>query len=128
MKEYPTLNGGSTVGPRFIEGLSPQQVVSEEVANPTHESQPFEERLEKALGDENMHRALERFAPSWRASRTDVFAAEEADYGSAFSFEQMRATLRKAKDDAIEHQPAVIAQFKAQAEAAGATIYEASTA
>jgi L-lactate dehydrogenase complex protein LldF len=127
MKKYPTINGGST-GPRFIEGPSPQQVVSEEVANPTHEDQPFEKRLEGALGDENMHRALERFAPSWRVSRRDVFAAEEADYGSAFSFEQMRATLRKAKDNAIEHQPALIAQFKAQAKAAGATIYEARTA
>src|SRR5260370_11277222 len=105
-----------------------QQVVSEETALPAHESQPFEERLEGALRDENMHRALERFAPSWRASRRDVFAAEEADYGSAFSFEQMRATLRQAKDDAIEHQPALIARFKAQAEAAGAIVYEARTA
>ncbi len=107
---------------------SPPQGVSVETAHSTHEDQPFEERLEEALKDENMHRALERFAPSWRASRRDVFAAEEADYGSAFSFEQMRATLRKAKDDAIEHQPALIAQFKAQAEAAGATVYEARTA
>src|SRR5260221_3214532 len=107
---------------------SPQQVVSEETALPAHESQPFEERLEGALRDENMHRALERFAPSWRASRRDVFAAEEADYGSAFSFEQMRATLRQAKDDAIEHQPALIARFKVQAEAAGAIVYEARTA
>jgi L-lactate dehydrogenase complex protein LldF len=128
MKEYPAINGGSTVDPRFIEGSSLQQVVSEETAHPAHESQPFEERLEEALRDENMHRALERFAPSWRASRRDVFAAEEADYGSAFSFEQMRATLRKAKDDAIEHQPALIAQFKAQAEAAGAMIFEVRTA
>src|SRR5258708_8252006 len=40
----------------------------------------------------------------------------------------MRATLRQAKDDAIEHQPALIARFKAQAEAAGAIIYEARTA
>jgi len=105
-----------------------QQVVSEESAHPVHESQPFEERLEGALRDENMHRALERFAPSWRASRRDVFAVEEADYGSAFSFEQMRATLRKAKDNAIEHQPELVARFKAQAEAAGAMIYEARTA
>jgi L-lactate dehydrogenase complex protein LldF len=105
-----------------------QQIVSVEVANPTSEDQPFEERLEQALGDENMHSALERFAPSWRASRRDVFAAEEAEHGSAFSFEHLRATLRKAKDYAIEHQAELIAQFKAQAEAAGAIIYEASTA
>jgi L-lactate dehydrogenase complex protein LldF len=108
--------------------VTPQQVVSEAIANPTNENQPFEERLEEGLRDENMQRALERFAPSWRASRRDVFASQEADYGSDFSFENMRATLRKAKDYAIEHQAALIAQFKAQAEAAGATIYEARTA
>ena len=108
--------------------LSSQQVVSEETANPTNENQPFGERLEEGLRNDNMHRALERFAPSWRASRGDVFASEEADYGSDFSFEHMRATLHKAKDYAIEHQAELIAQFKAQAEAAGAIIYEARTA
>ena len=106
---------------------SSQQVVGEETAHRTHEDQPFEERLEQALTDENMHRALERFAPSWRASRRDVFATEEAAYGSDFSFAHMRDTLRKAKDYAIEHQEEMIAQFKAQAEAAGAIIYEART-
>ncbi len=106
----------------------PQQVVSEETANPTNESQPFEERLEHGLTDENMHQALERFAPSWRASRDTVFASEEADYGSDYSFAHMRSTLREAKDYAIEHQAELIAQFKAQAEAAGAIIYEARTA
>ena len=105
------------------EVTSPQQIVSEEIANPTNEHQPFEERLEEALGDDNMHRALERFAPSWRASRVEVFASEEADYGSDYSFAHMRSTLRNAKDYAIEHQEELIAQFKAQAEAAGAIIY-----
>ncbi|HKF35603.1 MAG TPA: LUD domain-containing protein, partial [Ktedonobacteraceae bacterium] len=113
---------------RFIEEPFPQQGVSEETAHPKHENRPFEELLEGALRDENMHRALERFAPSWRASRRDVFAAEEADYGSDFSFEHLSTTLRKAKDYAIEHQAELIAQFKAQAEAAGAIIYEAATA
>ncbi len=53
MKEYPAIHGGSTVDPRFSEGPSPQQVVREETAHPAHESQPFEERLEGALRDEN---------------------------------------------------------------------------
>ena len=105
-----------------------QQVVSEETANPTDEHQPFEERLQHALGDDNMHRALERFAPSWRVSRKDTFAAEETNYGSDFSFEHMRTELRMAKDYAIEHQPELIAQFKTQAQAAGAIVYEARTA
>jgi L-lactate dehydrogenase complex protein LldF len=107
---------------------SPQQVVSEEMANRTNEHQPFEERLEQGLTDENMHSALERFAPSWRASRVSVFASEEADYGADYSFAHMRTTLREAKDYAIEHQEELIAQFKVQAEAAGAIIYEARTA
>src|SRR6202035_4202775 len=99
-----------------------QQVVSEETANHTHEDQPFKERLQEALLDDNMHGALERFAPSWRATRETVFASEEAEYGSDYSFEHMRATLRNAKDYAIEHQAELVAQFKRQAEAAGAVI------
>jgi L-lactate dehydrogenase complex protein LldF len=105
-----------------------QQVVSEEKAHRTSEDQPFKERLEQALTDDNMRRALERFAPSWRASRVTVFESEEENYGSDYSFAHMRATLLKAKDYAIEHQAELIAQFKAQAEAAGAIIYKARTA
>ena len=59
---------------------SPQPIVSEETKS-TNQDQPFEERLEGALRDEDMHRALERFAPSWRASRGTVFASQETDYG-----------------------------------------------
>ncbi len=107
---------------------SPQQILSEETANRTNEHQLFEERLERALEDDNMHQALERFAPSWRISRSNVFASEEGDYGSEYSFATMRSALRKAKDNAIEQQEELIAQFKAQAETAGAIIYEARTA
>src|SRR5579884_1831036 len=92
------------------------------------EHQPFEERLHHALADEQLRTALGRFAPSWRASRQNVFAAEESDYGPDYSFASMRARLREAKDYAIEHQPEVLAQFKERAQAAGAIIYEAKTA
>jgi L-lactate dehydrogenase complex protein LldF len=88
----------------------------------------FQERLEHALADEHLRSALNRFAPSWRAARGAVFDAEEADYGNDFTFATMRAQLRRAKDYAIEHQPELLAQFKAQAQAAGAIIYEAKTA
>ena len=87
--------------------------------NRTNEHQSFEERLEAALEDTNMHQALERFAPSWRISRSNVFASEEGDYGSEYSFATMRSALRKAKDYAIEHQEELIAQFKAQVESCG---------
>jgi len=111
-----------------FEVTSPKQVLSEETVTRAHEHQLFKQRLEKALTDDNMHQALERFAPSWRTSRSNVFASEEADYGSEYSFANMRSVLRKAKDNAIEHQEELIAQFKVQAEAAGAIIYEAHTA
>ena len=105
-----------------------QQVLSEATAHPTHEDQPFDQRLEHALGDEHLRDALGRFAPSWRASRMATFAAEEADYGADYSFVNLRSMLRSAKDYAIEHQPELVAQFKEHAQAAGATIYEAGTA
>src|SRR6266567_2474530 len=111
-----------------FEATSTQQILSEEMANRTNEHQLFEERLERALEDNNMHQALERFAPSWRISRSNVFASEEGEYGSEYSFASMRSALRKAKDNAIEHQEELIAQFKAQAEHAGAIIYEARSA
>jgi len=107
---------------------TPQKALSEEMSNRTNEHQPFEERLKSSLEDTNMHQALERFAPSWRISRSNAFASEEGDYGSEYSFASLRSELRKAKDKAIEHQEELIAQFKAQAEAAGTIIYEARTA
>ncbi|MFL5624016.1 MAG: LUD domain-containing protein [Ktedonobacteraceae bacterium] len=105
-----------------------QQVPGLETANPTNEDQPFGVRLEHGLADEHMHRALERFAPSWRESRAGVLSLEAAEYGPDYTFEHLRSQLRAAKDYAIEHQPELLAQFKAQAQAAGATIYEARTA
>ena len=100
----------------------------EQNANPTNENQPFEKRLEHALADEQMHSALEHFAPSWQASRKIVFDYEEDAYGPEYSFKRMRALLRESKDYAIEHQPELLAQFKSNAEAAGAIVYQARTA
>ncbi len=105
-----------------------QQLFTEESASPTHEDQPFDVRLKRALDDKNLQGALGRFAPGWRVSRSNVFAAEENDYGPDYGFVNLRSMLRNAKDDAIARQPELIAQFKANAEAAGAIIYEAQTA
>lgn len=103
-------------------------MIIEQHPNPTSENQPFEKRLESALADEQMHSALERFAPSWRESRKTVFDYEEDTYGPGYSFTRMRALLRESKDYAIEHQPELLAQFKSNAEAAGAIVYQARTA
>ncbi|HXX79373.1 MAG TPA: LUD domain-containing protein [Ktedonobacteraceae bacterium] len=111
-----------------FEVTSSQHILGEEIADRTNEHQPFERRLETALEDTNMHQALERFAPSWRLSRSNVFSSEEHDYGPDYSFAALRSTLRQAKDHAIEHQEELVAQFKTNAEAAGAVIYEARTA
>jgi L-lactate dehydrogenase complex protein LldF len=102
-------------------------LADENIAQSTKE-QPFEARLDHALADKQLQMALGRFAPAWRTSRATVFATEEADYGPNYSFDALRSKLRQAKDDAIARQPELIAQFKAQAEAAGAIIYEARTA
>src|SRR5579872_4156378 len=59
--------------------LTPQQEAQAEKANPTNEDQPFDTRLEHALADQQMHAALERFAPSWRESRAGVFSYEEGE-------------------------------------------------
>jgi L-lactate dehydrogenase complex protein LldF len=74
---------------------------------------------------EATQRVAGNFWPSWRASRAGVFASEEEEYGSDFSFTHMRALLRDAKNHAIKHQAELVAQFKARVEAAGATVYEA---
>ncbi len=106
---------------------SVQQVLIKEAESPTHENQPFDVRLKSALADKNLQAALGRFAPSWRASRIGTFADEEKDYGPDYSFVNLRTMLRDAKNDVIDHQAEKVAQFKANAEAAGAIVYEART-
>ncbi len=102
-------------------------LADENIAQSTEE-QPFEARLDHALADGQLQTALGRFAPAWRSSRAAVFSAEEAEYGPDYSFAALRSKLSRAKDDAIARQPELVTQFKAQAEAAGAIIYEAKTA
>jgi iron-sulfur cluster protein len=108
--------------------MSTMRDLNKERKNPTNEHQPFQERLQHALADEQMHSALERFAPGWKLSRNATFASEEEAYGEDFSFSNLRASLHAAKDRVINNQAEVFAQFKAQAEAAGAIVYEAKTA
>src|SRR5260370_30539983 len=99
-----------------------------EKGSATSQGQAVDQRLEPAVGDSPKPAALERFAPSWRDSRAGVFSYEEHEYGPDYSFQHMRSALRQAKDYAIEHQPELLARFKALASAAGAIVYEASTA
>ncbi len=62
-----------------FEVTSPKLALSEETANRGNEHKHFEERLEKALTDDNMHQALERFAPSWLTSRSNVFGQRQQE-------------------------------------------------
>ncbi|WP_376795912.1 LUD domain-containing protein [Thermogemmatispora sp.] len=93
-----------------------------------HDMPPFAERLQRGLEDENMHRALERFTPSWRQSRQALFEVAAEEYGSDYSFAHLRQRLRAAKDEAIARQEELVALFKERATAAGAVVYEARTA
>ncbi len=114
----------------MIEEKPSMQQSTHETALPAiaHEEKPFAARYAHSLADQNLHGALARFAPAWKASRAAAFGAEEGDYGSAYSFSTMRAQLHEAKDYAIAHQAELVAQFKEQAKAAGAIVFEARTA
>jgi L-lactate dehydrogenase complex protein LldF len=125
--KYPLPQTKDSAPGKQVELAVIQPEVIKEAA-PWHGHQPFEQRLHHALENEHLPRALERFAPSWHESRKNVFTIEEQDYGADYSFASMRTRLRNAKDEAIEHQEKFVTQFKQQAEAAGAVVYEARTA
>lgn len=107
--------------------MASHQKLQSQIDDP-HAIPPFKERLQHSLADQHMQGALGRFAPSWRESRQATFGLEEEDYGVGYSFRSLQQQLKQAKDHAIDHQSEIYAQFKAQAEAAGAIVYEARTA
>src|SRR5690242_11763052 len=74
----------------LTQAVSVQHMLSAGEEHSAHEDQPFDQRLKKALADNNLQAALGRFAPVWRSSRVNTFAAEEADYGPEYSFVNLR--------------------------------------
>jgi L-lactate dehydrogenase complex protein LldF len=91
----------------------------------------FGERYRKALADRQLGKNLLIFQRSWNQARGVAFEhlAEKSALGVADpSFVGQRERLARAKDATIEHRWARLAQFKAAAEAAGATVYESTSA
>lgn len=83
-------------------------------------STSFAALYEQALADSQLSDNLTRFQQSWRASRDDQMAAVD--------FPDLRASMKAAKTDAIDHLDHYLDQFIAAAEAAGSTVHLAADA
>jgi L-lactate dehydrogenase complex protein LldF len=92
---------------------------------------PFRERYAKALADRQLGRNLLNFQRAWRAARRAAFDhwQGQASLGvSDPSFALQRRRLAEAKSRAIRGRRSEFARFRAAAEAAGATVYESTSA
>ena len=92
---------------------------------------PFRERYRKALADGQLGRNLLNFQRAWGAARRAAF--EHFQSAAALgvpeaSFAGQRARLTRAKSLALRDRVTQFARFKAAAEAAGATVYESTSA
>ena len=87
---------------------------------------PFEERYRAALADHNVSSGLLEFQRAWRVSRDTQMRELEQDAGR--SFDELRRELAAVKDGVIADLPRHVAEFRANAEAAGATVVEARSA
>ena len=86
----------------------------------------FQTRYRRAAADPHLRRGLLDFQRSWRSSRDEQVSRLERRSGS--SFEQLRNDFAQTKDDTLERIDEYIAEFRGQAEAAGAVVVEAATA
>src|SRR5205823_5109242 len=92
---------------------------------------PFRERYRKALADGQLRRGLLNFQRAWQESRRVAFEhlEEHAALGvPAASFGAQRKRLADAKNAALDDRADQLARFKAAAEAAGAVVYESTSA
>ena len=87
---------------------------------------PFEERYRAALADQNVSSGLLEFQRAWRISRDTQMRELEEDTGR--SFDELRREFATVKDGVIAALPGHIAEFRANAEAAGATVVEVPSA
>ena len=91
----------------------------------------FAVRYRKALADRQLGRNLANFQRSWGDARRAAFdhLGEQTVLGvTESSFDGQRQRLLEAKDSAIGDRTATLARFRAAAEAAGATVYESTSA
>ena len=86
----------------------------------------FETRYRRAAADPHLRRGLLDFQRSWRVSRDGQMAVLEGRSGS--SFDELRREFAATKDHTHERMDGYIAEFRGNAEAAGATVVEVATA
>jgi iron-sulfur cluster protein len=87
---------------------------------------PFRTRYRRSVADPDLKPRLLAFQRSWRESRdAQVRLLEQR---TERSFEELRQDFAAVKDAALERMDDYIAEFRANAEAAGATVIELSTA
>ena len=92
---------------------------------------PFRERYRKALADPQLRSSLLSFQRAWRSSRQAAFEHLEQRAGlgvAESSFAGQRERLTEAKNVALEERAAQFERFKSAASAAGAVVYESSSA
>ena len=86
----------------------------------------FRERYERAVNDPDLRPRLLAFQRSWRESRDAQVARLEQR--TEQSFDDLRRDFASVKDSTIERIDDYLAEFRANAEAAGATVVELTTA
>lgn len=86
----------------------------------------FKTRYRRAAADPHLRRGLLDFQRSWRVSRDEQMARLERR--TEASFADLRREFAQTKDDTLERIDDYIAEFRAHAEAAGATVVEVETA
>jgi iron-sulfur cluster protein len=91
-----------------------------------HPIAPFLERYRRALDDARLRTNLLNFQRSWRQTRQTVFERLTRDDGA--TFESTRGRLVQAKNAVLDDPRTFQRQFVDRASAAGAQVYEVSTA
>ena len=87
---------------------------------------PFKERYRRSIADPDLTPRLLAFQRSWRESRDAQMQLLEQR--TERTFDDLRRDFAAVKDGVFERWDDTIAEFRANAEAAGATVVEISTA
>jgi iron-sulfur cluster protein len=87
---------------------------------------PFKVRYRRSVGDPDLKPRLLAFQRSWRESRDAQM--RRLEQRTERSFDELRRDFATVKDATLERIDDYIAEFRANAEAAGATVAELSTA
>ena len=83
-------------------------------------SRQYQHRVAQAINTPKLQDALHRFADAYVVAREAAFSGQD--------FEALRSEIAAMKDDVRNHAERYLEQFRANAEAAGATVYLAKTA